>query len=154
MRIEDLEVLANLLLSDCKDLLICKSKDYASEGDVLSHFKKSAALADTNFETVWKIFFSKHYIALNNYIDSGISNSGEDLTHRIQDMINYLVLLQALMTEEAEQSQQAIPLARAYCSDQGSDPNQQLSEVAEEEKVERYELPEQYSFQAPARKDH
>lgn len=84
-------------------LVIAKAKgeDYTKGNalDALISFKEAGADVDVNaLKTCW-IFMNKHYAAITNYVKTGGKSESEPIDMRIKDMINYLVLLLALIKE-------------------------------------------------------
>ena len=102
MNCSQFDILTNALLNDCRDLLDTKGDDYSTNTDRLSHFKTVSDLCKKSKYDVWLVLFSKHVVAITNYINKRDfeGSAEEDIHSRIKDAINYLVLLQALISED------------------------------------------------------
>lgn len=82
-------------------ILKTKGSDYTRhEEDRLSNFKRSAAAIGLTPLQVWAIFFNKHHDAIMAFIKTGKTES-EGIEGRIDDCINYLYLLEAIIKEKA-----------------------------------------------------
>lgn len=82
-------------------ILASKAKEYA-RGDRLSNFKKAAAAMGTTPERACLGFWMKHVISiadLVNDLDAGKVAGEEMWQEKIGDAINYLVLLEAIVSE-------------------------------------------------------
>src|SRR2546428_3074832 len=82
----------------CGDLLIHKGADYSDGGGRLSNFKVNAARLDMTPVQVWAIYFIKHINAIETFVKKG-KLSSEPIESRIDEAINYLILLRALVKE-------------------------------------------------------
>jgi hypothetical protein len=81
-------------------ILKVKGADYTRhEEDRLSNFKRSAATIGLTPLQVWAVFFNKHVDAIMAFIKTGKTES-EGIESRLDDAINYLHLLEALIKEE------------------------------------------------------
>jgi len=85
----------------CQEILLAKGADYTDGGDRLSNFKLVADLVGVSPKVVWAIYWLKHVVAIANYCGRDHLES-EPIDGRIADGINYLLLLAALVSEEAE----------------------------------------------------
>ena len=82
------------------DLLVRKGIDYTRRGnDRLSNFKQNAEALGLSPIQVWAVYASKHWDAVMSFIKSGHLES-EAIEGRIDDLSNYLYLLEALLNEE------------------------------------------------------
>ena len=90
-------------LSRTKEVLAGKAGEYATDADRLSNFRDGGIM---NHECPEKFLFglvSKHWIAIRDFIEE-IQEGKEPRTipqwdEKIGDVINYMVLLEALTTE-------------------------------------------------------
>jgi hypothetical protein len=89
-------------LHHCIDLMRCKMDEYVTEDNFWQHIEETAEQADCHPITVWKIFFNKHLIALRKHLakwtppgEPPFAYNSDDIEHRIQDMINFLLMLSA-----------------------------------------------------------
>lgn len=82
-------------------LLKLKGDDYTQhEIDRLSNFKRNAIASGLTTKQVWTVYFLKHIDAIMSYVKTGKEGS-EPITSRLDDAINYLYLLEALIVEES-----------------------------------------------------
>lgn len=82
-------------------ILKTKGADYTRhEEDRLSNFKRSAAAIGLTPIQVWAIFANKHWDAIMAFIKTGKTES-EAIEGRLDDVINYIYLLEALIREDA-----------------------------------------------------
>jgi len=93
----------NKLIRDARirqdSILTAKGADYTRhEEDRLSNFRRSARAVGLTPQIVWAVFFMKHIDAIMAYIKTGHAES-EAIEGRIDDAINYLFLLLALIEE-------------------------------------------------------
>lgn len=78
-----------------------KADEYA-RGDRLSNFKKAGKLLDCTPETALFSIASKHIIALSDFcndLEKGCCQPIERWVEKIGDIINYMILLEALVVE-------------------------------------------------------
>ena len=87
------------MMKNCFELLTYKGQDYTNGNiDVLHNFKKTASNVELTPLQVWSVYFQKHIDAIHTYIQKGELKS-ETIDSRIQDAINYLLLLHGLVEE-------------------------------------------------------
>jgi hypothetical protein len=80
-------------------VLSAKSKQYALDGDRLHNFKVAARLLKTTPEqALWGIAV-KHLVSVEDLVMGRLAPTQETVDEKIGDMINYLVLLEAVLTE-------------------------------------------------------
>lgn len=92
-------ILKEKLLPECVAIMKSKGESYSGKEDKLGNFKRCSKLADIPVKKAWFVYFVKHYDALTSYIRGEYSDS-ESIEGRIKDMINYLILLYAIIYEE------------------------------------------------------
>ena len=89
------------LLEESLALTLKKGKDYTKGSeDVLRNFKETGADLGLSPEQVWGIFAKKHFDAIMSYIKHGGKHESEPIAERIKDLLNYLVLLYAILNEQ------------------------------------------------------
>jgi len=97
----DFEKLVEERVNKIRQVLANKAKEYA-RGDRLSNFKKAAyALSSTPEEVCVNLWF-KHVISIVDLVqDLGKGNIATDAmwNEKLTDGINYLILLEALVTD-------------------------------------------------------
>lgn len=83
-------------------LVIAKHKgaDYTKGSeDALANFMEGGKAIGIDPKEVCWIFMNKHYQAITNYVRTDGQSESEPIAERIKDMINYLVLLQAIIID-------------------------------------------------------
>ena len=92
----------------CIDLLMAKGVEYAHrtaglpEKDRLAHFKKAAALLGQSQEQALMGMLSKHLVSLSDMcFDEFLYYPKEVWQEKITDSINYLLILRAMLEEDA-----------------------------------------------------
>ncbi len=95
-------------LQHCMELLIAKGVEYAHdtvalpEKDRLSHFKKAAALLGQSPEQALMGMLSKHLVSLSDMcFEENLYYPKEVWEEKITDSINYLLILKAMLEEDA-----------------------------------------------------
>ena len=82
------------------ELLKTKGADYTRHSaDRLSNFKRNAEAIGVSPLVVWAVYAGKHWDAIMAFIKTGKTES-ESLIGRFDDLINYLYLLEGLVTED------------------------------------------------------
>lgn len=93
-------------LGSCEQLLIQKGHEYSGDDDALENFKRAGIRRDISPMAVLMIYMDKHLDSINQYvldIQAGRAlNLSEPIDGRIDDAINYLILLKALIHESAQ----------------------------------------------------
>jgi len=93
------------LFAGCRGILDAKGKDYSGKEDALANFKKGAeSLGMTKYQ-ILAVYLSKHLASIMNAIKTSPSYpqvESEPMEGRIQDAINYLAILHAMMEEDRE----------------------------------------------------
>jgi hypothetical protein len=92
--------LMQTVFDSCQKIAKSKGEDYTKGSlDALANFKEGGIDVGIDPMKVCWIFMNKHYQAITNYVKTGGQSESEPINERIKDMINYLVLLQGLITE-------------------------------------------------------
>jgi hypothetical protein len=75
-------------------------------GDRLANFTKDAETLGLTSLQIWRVYFHKHFTAIQYFLNSG-KNIGEDIinTH-VHDCIMYLFLLEGLIKEQRKEETQ------------------------------------------------
>lgn len=100
---EDIILKNRLYLTE--KVLGAKADEYA-RGDRLSNFKKAAALLECTPEAALLGFVAKHIVALTDFVkdlETGKFQSLERWAEKTGDIINYMILLEALVVERKQQ---------------------------------------------------
>ncbi len=87
------------ILPQCFEIMKTKGEAYSGIEDKLGNFKRCCKLSGTTIEQTWFTYFVKHFDALSSYVRGEYKDS-ESIKGRIQDLINYLFLLSAILKEE------------------------------------------------------
>lgn len=104
MNQEDFANQVNAIMASCHQLLVVKGGEYAGSEDRLANFKRGAALTGCTPLQCLFVYMSKHYDAVATYIrDEAVGKvrpRSEPILGRLDDLINYAILAQALIVEE------------------------------------------------------
>ena len=92
------------VVSEMRDLLNNKGREYAGDGDALNNFKTGSDIGVSPLQKSW-IFTEKHISSIKTYIKNGKEFSSEPIEGRILDAMNYLFLISCLVKEAKEQEQ-------------------------------------------------
>ena len=85
-------------------LLKTKGADYTRhDPDRLSNFKRAASAVGITTLQAWAVYAGKHWDAIMAFVKTGKAES-EAIEGRIDDMINYMYLLEGLIREDAKPS--------------------------------------------------
>lgn len=88
--------------ADCIDLIKKKNADYSQgeqQGDRIAAFRRIARDVNITMEQAWAVFCQKHWGAVMKYVKDGVVES-EAIDGRINDIINYMVLLSAIIEDK------------------------------------------------------
>ena len=104
------EVLNNTF-EKSSNVLDSKRAEYTPEADRLANFKTSAALQNVDPITALGGMLAKHTVSVHDYISR--EEKGEEFTleqwdEKIIDVINYMILLRALIIERESQKTEAV----------------------------------------------
>jgi len=90
--------------TETKQLLKVKGGEYAAEQDRLANFNRGALLTGMPRLSVAFVYLSKHYDAISREVQdraAGITREkSESFEGRIHDLINYCLLLKAIIRED------------------------------------------------------
>ena len=86
-----------------REVLAVKGKEYAPEGkDRLHNFKIAAKINDQKYwQALWGMA-TKHLVSIKDMIDLPCRPETQLVDEKIGDMINYLILLEALWKDHGE----------------------------------------------------
>lgn len=103
MNPKDFQALFQQTWNECADLASIKGGEYASDADKLANFKESGRRLDLIPEKSLLVLADKHYASVCNYIkdlEMGRSRPrSESIYGRLNDLINYMILLRGLLEE-------------------------------------------------------
>lgn len=96
------EVILNDRLQKIKSVLGNKAKEYAIGGDRLYNFKVAARInGSTPEQALWGMA-TKHLICVMDMVNGDLKTDKAMIDEKIGDMINYLILLEAVLLENVE----------------------------------------------------
>ena len=102
MNQEAFDCIVNNRIMAIKSIFTEKAKQYA-RGDRLSNFKKAASFRGMSPEDILMGLVIKHFTALDDYVqdltEEDIFMPIEQWLEKIGDVINYMILLEALVME-------------------------------------------------------
>lgn len=101
METKDFNVIIEKQMETCKDVLINKAKEYATE-DRLHNFKVAAELQNCTPKQALAGFMAKHTVSVYDMCRSNEVFSIPQWSEKITDHINYLLILRALVEEERQ----------------------------------------------------
>lgn len=102
----DFERLQKEIFNQCFNLTRQKGEDYTrGNADVLHHFKETAKSFGIEPMQVCGIFMKKHFDAIFNFIKTGGKSESEPIETRLQDAINYLTFMRALVEEGRDEAE-------------------------------------------------
>jgi len=100
-------ILENRLLK-ISGVLGQKAKEYALGGDRLHNFKTAAALLQTTqAKALWGIA-AKHLVSVADLVEGRLPPTEYFVNEKIGDLINYLILLEAVLLEPLRRPDQAL----------------------------------------------
>ncbi len=99
----EFEKVFNEMVDKSRAILLNKAAEYATDGDRLINFKQAAHLEGIKQSTALAGMMAKHTVSIYNMIsqyEKGVTFTQEKWDEKIIDNFNYLILLQAILTEE------------------------------------------------------
>lgn len=100
---KDFYELMRATFDGCQALAKVKGEDYTKGSeDALANFREGGEAVGIGAQRVCWIFMNKHYQAITNFIKTNGRSQSEPIEGRIDDMINYLVLLKGIIKEDFE----------------------------------------------------
>lgn len=104
MNVERFNEIVEEVLGHCKETLVKKADDYARDYDRLNNFKAVSQQTGVMPEHVLLVWQSKHANAVKDFIEDIKSKekkrTREEWKEKIGDIINYNILLLALLEDE------------------------------------------------------
>jgi hypothetical protein len=103
MNIDDFNLLVQETYTESSKLLVVKGGEYAGSVDRLANFKRGAALVGCTPLQVAFVYASKHYDAVATFVrdmaDGHERPRSESIEGRLDDLLNYAILMKALVRE-------------------------------------------------------
>ena len=81
------------------DVLVGKCGVYSRGGDRLSNFKDGAASRKITPQQYLLTLVTKHWVAINDMVDSGETPGQDWINEYLGDVINYMLLLEGLYAD-------------------------------------------------------
>lgn len=94
-------------LARSSDMLFSKNEAYNPDEDKLKNFKTAADLQGLDVKEALRGMMAKHTVSIYDMCGSAQRFAEEVWNEKITDSINYLLLLQAVVTEERELAERA-----------------------------------------------
>lgn len=96
---EEFEKLFEEIVDDCRQTLVIKAREYASDTDRLHNFHAAAGLiGGTPKQALWG-FAVKHLVSISDMVASSYNYTQDQWDEKIGDALNYLILLRAMVKE-------------------------------------------------------
>jgi hypothetical protein len=83
-----------------RDTLVAKSKEYATVGDRLHNFKVGAEFMGCTQEYYALSLATKHLVSIRDMVLTGNIDRGM-IDEKLGDAVNYMILIEAILKEEA-----------------------------------------------------
>lgn len=99
MNQKDFDKIIGETINSIGELLKVKGGEYSSADDRLSNFKRGSALTGCTPLQVAFIYASKHFDGIASYVRDPNRPSSEPIEGRFDDLINYCILMKALVRE-------------------------------------------------------
>jgi len=87
-----------------RQTLLTKHKEYAADDNVFRNFDEAAgglSLHSTSAEVLWS-YMTKHLVSIKDIVSDDTPVTNEVVSEKIGDVINYLILLEAMLNEKGE----------------------------------------------------
>ena len=87
-----------------RQTLLTKHKEYAKDDNVFRNFDEAAgglSLHSTSAEVLWS-YMTKHLVSIKDIVSDNVPITNEVVSEKIGDVINYLILLEAMLNEKGE----------------------------------------------------
>ena len=87
-----------------RETLIEKAKEYASKIDRMHNFVRAGAVLNCTREEACLAFAVKHFVSIQDMVNYKGPFSELVIQEKLGDMINYMILLEAMLLENSEKS--------------------------------------------------
>ena len=98
MNSQDFDKIVANRIEKIKSVLSSKAKEYA-KGDRLYNFKRAAEIERVTTEKALLGMWTKHIVSVLDLIEGSLAATEYMVNEKIGDAINYLILLEAVLTE-------------------------------------------------------
>lgn len=100
---QEFETILDRRLTKCREVLGTKAKEYAHNGDRLYNFRKAGTINNKPMpEALWEMS-TKHLVSVIDLVNGVLPPTQHNVDEKIGDMINYLILLEAVLQECQQQ---------------------------------------------------
>ena len=86
-------------LNSSQDILEKKAKEYAQDNDRLFNFRLAAQINGTSMEKALWGMATKHLVSVMDLVEGRLVATNAIVDEKIGDMINYLILLEAVLKD-------------------------------------------------------
>jgi|GEM_PF-1541198 hypothetical protein len=97
---DDFEFLVHFRFEKCKETLLKKAREYATEDERLANFKRGASLLNTSSAKIAMGYGLKHLISVIDMVEGRLPATEEMFDEKFGDALNYLVLLEACLKDQ------------------------------------------------------
>lgn len=98
---QEFDVIVNKRIENIRKVLASKGQEYGAV-DRLHNFKRAAEISRCKpQQALWGMML-KHLVSVIDLLDGKLEPSEEMVNEKIGDMINYLILLEAIFAEQRE----------------------------------------------------
>ena len=99
MELTEFEELLKNRINKINETLAVKGSEYSSKIDRLHNFKSAGRMkGETPQEALWGMLM-KHLVSVEDLIKDRLENNRHNVDEKIGDVINYLILLEALFED-------------------------------------------------------
>lgn len=103
MNQQEFSALVEQTVRDTSAILIAKGQEYAGSADRLANFKRGSNLTGATALQVAFVYASKHYDSIATFVRNDAAGNkqllSEPIAGRFDDLINYCILMKALIVE-------------------------------------------------------
>lgn len=115
MHSNDFNAIVQDQIEKCTRVLVQKGEEYAPDEDKLHNFKAAAALEKGGTARgALAGMMRKHTVSVYDMCFDDATYSQEQWEEKITDHINYLLLLKAIVVEEAYEDEPAVPTSSQF----------------------------------------
>lgn len=82
------------------EVLAAKAGEYSVNEDALSNFRRAAEIQRISMEQAVLNFFMKHFVSIQDMVESGRQYPRAVWDEKLGDAINYLMLLEGVTVEK------------------------------------------------------
>lgn len=97
------ETIFNEQMRRCNEILVEKARQYADDTDRLHNFNTAANLRGVTRREALSGMMAKHTVSIYDMCESADTFPSEVWEEKITDHMNYLILLMAIVTEDAQE---------------------------------------------------